>query len=64
MAERRRERIRLARLEHKWGRPFESVYHELRIVRGLDMEAVARECGVSRKTIWKWLRDPQSEPAA
>jgi transposase-like protein len=64
VAERKRERITLERLEHKWGRPFPDVYRELRIVRGLDMEAVARECGVSRQTIWKWLRDPQSEPAA
>jgi DNA invertase Pin-like site-specific DNA recombinase len=64
LAERRRERIRLARLEHKWGRPFGAIYHELRVVRGLDMEAVARECGVTRKTIWRWLREPDKETAA
>jgi AcrR family transcriptional regulator len=58
---RKRERITLERLEHKWGRPFGAIYHELRVVRGLDMEAVARECGVSRQTIWKWLREMEQE---
>lgn len=56
---RRYPKIKRDRLEHKWGRPFRAIYHELRVVRGLDMVAVARECGVTRQTVWEWLRDTQ-----
>lgn len=61
LARRRREPIGRIRLEHKWGRSFGSIFHELRVVRGLDMEAVAKECGVSRQTIWKWIRETETE---
>lgn len=58
---RRSENIGRQRLEHKWGKPFRDVYRELRVERGLDPDETARICGVSRTTVWRWLRESEQE---
>lgn len=58
---RRSEKIRRDRLEHQWGKPFSLIYRELRVVRGLDLDETARVCGVSRTTVWRWLRESEQE---
>lgn len=56
---RRSEKIRRERLEHQWGKPFRLIYRELRVIRGLDLDETARVCGVSRTTVWRWLRESE-----
>lgn len=58
---RRSEKIRRQRLEHKWGMAFPLIYRELRVVRGLDLDATAEVCGISRTTLWRWLRESERE---
>jgi DNA invertase Pin-like site-specific DNA recombinase len=61
---RRSGKIRRERLEHQWGKPFHAIYRELRVERGLDPDETARICGVSRTTVWRWLRESEQEPVA
>jgi DNA invertase Pin-like site-specific DNA recombinase len=58
---RRSVKIARERLEHQWDKPFHAIYRELRVVRGLDLDETARVCGISRTTVWRWLRESEQE---